>query len=255
MRPFPPEELRALTGADGGSIGPIGIEGFIIVADTRLENANNLISGANKNDYHIANIDLQRDAKIRSYVDLRMVQSGEACTKCNSPLRIVNAIELGHVFKLGTRYAEALDATFLDEHGREKPVIMGSYGIGLERLIACHIEQHHDHHGIMWSKSVAPYHLHLILVNANNPDVVNVAEGLYERLQGELIDVLYDDRVDVSPGFKFKDADLLGMPLQIIVGEKNVVHGNVELKERRTGRRDIIELGKVLTVVEKFLES
>jgi len=255
VRAFLPEELHALTGADAGSIGPIGLEGFRVVVDKRLEGANNLISGANKNDYHIGNIDLQRDVKVDGYHDLRIVQAGEPCVSCGQPLRVVSAIELGHVFKLGTKYADALNATFLDEHGKEKPIIMGSYGIGVERIVACHIEQHHDKYGIVWSRTLAPFPVHLIVVNADNEKIVGVAERLYEKFQESLIDVLYDDRDDVSPGFKFKDADLLGMPLQVIVGEKNVVNGNVEIKERRTGKREIVEIGKAVSIVEKYLES
>src|ERR1041385_3380141 len=150
LRPLHPDELKTLTGADGGSIGPIGLDGFKIVADKRLEGANNLISGANKNDYHIANIDLNRDVKVDGYYDFRTVEPGEPCPKCNNTVRVVKAIELGHIFKLGTKYADALKATFLDDDGKEKPIIMGSYGIGVERIIACHIEQYHDKFGIVW---------------------------------------------------------------------------------------------------------
>jgi len=255
FRPCREDELMALTGAHAGSIGPIGLEGFKIIIDKRLQSGNNLVSGANKNDYHLGNIDLQRDVKVEGYYDLRTINAGEPCPKCIEPLRIVNAIELGHIFKLGTKYSDAMHAYYLDENGKEKPIIMGSYGIGVERIVACYIEQNNDKHGIIWNKSLTPYHVHLILVNSNNKQVVQTAEHLYEKLQQSLIDVLFDDRDDVSPGFKFKDADLLGVPLQVIVGEKNIAHGNVELKERRTGKRDIIELGKVVNFIEKYLES
>jgi prolyl-tRNA synthetase len=252
-RPLHPDELKALTGADAGSIGPIGLNGFTIIADKRIEGANGLISGANKNDYHIANIDLQRDVKVNAYHDLRTVQAGEPCPSCSKPLRVINAIELGHIFKLGTKYSDALKAFFLDESGKEKPIIMGSYGIGIERIIACHIEQSHDKNGIIWSKKVAPFHVHLVLVNSNNEPVVKIAETLYGKLQESRITVLYDDRSEVSPGFKFKDADLLGMPLQVIVGDKNVVNGNVEIKERSSGKRDIIPIGDAVTYIKKYL--
>ncbi len=255
VRPSHPDELKALTGADGGSIGPLGLTGFKTIVDARLKGANNLVSGANKNDYHLMNIDIDRDVRAEGFYDLRLVQAGEPCPTCNNNLRVVSAIELGHIFKLGTKYADALNAKFLDEDGKEKPIIMGSYGIGVERIIACHIEQYHDSAGIIWSKRLAPFHVHLILVNSDNEKIVGVAENLYTKLQESLIDVLYDERRNVSPGFKFKDADLLGMPLQIIVGEKNVVNGNVEVKERATGKRQIIELGKVVNYVEKNLES
>jgi prolyl-tRNA synthetase len=250
-----PDELKSLTGADAGSIGPIGLQGFKIIVDRRLQGGNNLVSGANKNDYHIANIDLQRDIKIDGYFDLRTVNAGEPCPKCSKPLRVVNAIELGHIFKLGTKYSDALHAYYLDENGKEKPIIMGSYGIGVERVVACFIEQNNDKNGIVWNNALAPYHVHLIQVNSNNEKVVSIAESLYKKLQESLVDVLFDDRDDVSPGFKFKDADLIGIPLQIIVGEKNVNSGNIEMKSRSTGKRDIIEISKVCQYVEKFLES
>jgi prolyl-tRNA synthetase len=254
-RPAHADELKALTGADGGSIGPIGLEGFRIIADKRLEGASNLTSGANKNDYHIRNIDLQRDVKVDAYHDVRTALVGEPCSKCQKPLRVVRAIELGHIFKLGTKYADAMHASFLDESGKEKPVIMGSYGIGVERVIACHIEQSHDKNGLIWSKGLKPFHVHLILVNANNEKVASVANDLNERLEALVFEVLYDDRADVSPGFKFKDADLLGVPLQVIVGEKNVVNGNVEVKHRASGERAIVEIGKLAQYVEKFYEA
>ncbi len=254
-RPVGPEELKSLTGADAGSIGPIGLHGFKIIVDKRLQGGNNLISGANKNDYHLGNIDLQRDVKVDGYYDLRTINEGEPCIKCGNPLRIVNAIELGHIFKLGTKYADAMHAYFLDENGKEKPIIMGSYGIGIERIVACYIEQNHDKHGIIWNKSLAPFHVHLLQVNSNNEKVVSTSESLYQKLQDSLIDVLFDDRDDVSPGFKFKDADLLGIPIQVIVGEINLRSGNVEIKERRTGKRELIELNKVVSYIEKYLES
>lgn len=255
IRPSHPDELRALTGAGAGSIGPVGLDGVQVFADRRLEGATGLVSGANRDGFHLKCIDLARDAKVAGYYDLRTVRDGETCPKCDRALRVAKAIELGHIFKLGTKYSDAMHAYFLDETGREKPIIMGSYGIGVERIIACHIEQNSDKHGMVWTKQLSPFHVHLILVNANNEKVVSVAEGLYERLGESLIDTLYDDRKEVSPGFKFKDADLLGMPLQVIVGEKNVVNGRVEIKDRRTGGREIIEIGKVAAYVEKYLES
>jgi prolyl-tRNA synthetase len=252
FRPMAADEIRSLTGADAGSIGPIGLNGFRIIADKRLEGGNNLISGANKNDYHIKNIDLTRDAKVDGYFDLRTVLEGESCAGCGTPLRVVKAIELGHVFKLGTKYADALEASFLTEQGESKPIIMGSYGIGVERVIACLIEQSHDDNGIIWSKTLAPYQVQLVLINTKNEEVTKVAESLYQNFQQEKIEVLFDDRKDLSPGFKFKDADLLGMPLHVIVGEKNVVNGNVEIKNRKTGAREIVPIGNVVEYVKRF---
>jgi prolyl-tRNA synthetase len=253
VRPLEAERLMQLTGADGGSIGPVGLRGFMIVADKRLEGANNLISGANKNDYHLTNIDLQRDCKVDGYYDLRTVQAGELSPDGKSRLRLVHAIELGHIFKLGTKYADALNAKFLDETGKTQPVIMGSYGIGIERIIACHIEQNHDQNGIVWDKAIAPYQVHLIIVSSKNRGVVEAGEKLYTDLQSQEVEVLFDDRLDISPGFKFKDADLLGMPYQVIIGERNLANGKIEIKERRTGDRQLVDVGDLVTTVKQLL--
>jgi prolyl-tRNA synthetase len=255
ITPIEPEELRALTGADAGSIGPIGLKGFRIIADERLRGANNLISGANKTDFHIANIDMDRDVNVERFADLRVVEAREPCSLCESPLRIVHAIEVGHIFKLGTRYADALNAKFLDQDGKEKPIIMGSYGIGVERIIASFIEQNHDESGIMWDKAICPFSVHLIAVNTNNEHVMEVSEELYRDLGRAGVETLYDDRADVTPGFKFNDADLLGMPLQLIVGEKNLKDGNVELKERRVHRRTMFRREQVVQEIQRYLGS
>lgn len=255
-RPAEPGELAVLTGADAGSIGPIGLKAnFKIIADKRLEGANALVSGANKNDYHLANIDFNRDVKIENYYDLRGVEPGEPCPHCAKSLRIVNGIEAGHIFKLGTKYSVSLGANFLDEQGKERPIIMGSYGIGVDRIIACHIEQHHDDKGITWSRTIAPYDVHLICVNANAAAVVEKSEEIYRGLTERGISVLFDDRLNVSAGFKFNDADLMGMPLQIVVGEKNLKNKLVELKERRTGKRWTTDADSLLEEVNKSLTS
>lgn len=252
VRPIEAEKLLELTGADGGSIGPVGLKGFKIIADKRLEGANNLISGANRNDYHLINIDLQRDCKIDGYYDLRTVQAGEPSPNGKGKLRIVRGVELGHIFKLGTKYSDALTATFLDEKGVAHPIIMGSYGIGIERIIACHIEQNHDANGIIWDKAIAPYQIHLVAVSKNQK-VLEMAEKVYGDLTDDGVDVLFDDRTDTSPGFKFKDADLLGMPFQVIVGEKNLANGKIEIKERRTGDRILVDVADVIEKVQSLL--
>jgi prolyl-tRNA synthetase len=251
VRAAGPEELLALTGADAGSIGPIGLKAkFKIIADRRLERANGLISGANKNDYHLVNIDFARDLAVENYPDVRTVEHGEPCPHCSKPLRVIKGIEVGHIFKLGTKYSISLKANFLDDQGKEQPIIMGSYGIGVERIVACHIEQHHDNGGIIWSKSITPYDVHLVCVNANSEPVVAKSEELYRALTEMKLSVLYDDRTNVTPGFKFNDADLLGMPLQIIVGEKNLKNNQIELKERSTGKRWTVGLDQLLAEVK-----
>ncbi|MCL5020333.1 MAG: proline--tRNA ligase, partial [Bacteroidetes bacterium] len=217
-----PEELAKFTGANAGSIGPIGLKNFKIIADKRLEDANELISGANKDDYHIAHIDFKRDVKIDGYYDLRTVEAGEACPNCGHSLRIVNAIEIGHIFKLGTKYSVSLHANFLDEAGAEKPIVMGSYGIGVERIIACHIEQNHDDNGIKWRKSISPFDVHLLALNMDDNQVIKESEIAYQVLKGREVDVLYDDRSGLTPGFKLKDSDLIGIPLQLVFGKNHV---------------------------------
>ena len=255
IRPAQPEELAKFTGADAGSIGPVGLQNFTIVADKRIENANGLVCGANKNDYHFLNLDLQRDTKIQSYHDFRSVEEGELSPDGKGKLRIVKGIEVGHIFKLGTKYSVAMKANFLDKDGKENPIIMGSYGIGVERIVACHIEQHHDEFGIKWQKSIAPYHVHLICVNMNSESVVSKAEEIYSKLEQHGISVLYDDRTDASPGFKFKDADLLGMPLQVIVGEKNLKNGQIEMKDRNSGERKTVPVDTIIEEIVKFIKG
>lgn len=243
VRPGHPDELKEITGADAGSIGPVGFNGRIIT-DYRLENANNMFSGANKNDYHIGGIDFVRDVKNVEYADLRIVKAGEGCPKCDKELDVFSAIELGHIFKLGTKYSEAMGAKFIDEKGEEHPIIMGSYGIGVERIMACFIEQHHDEKGIVWEKPLAPFDVHLIALNLKNELVANTSEKIYNELQQNGIKVLYDDR-DSAAGFKFNDADLLGMPIQIIIGEKKLKDSKCEVKIRKTGERMDVELGSL----------
>ncbi len=251
VRPAHPEELKEITGADAGSIGPIGFKGRVL-ADLRLKDANNLFSGANKNDYHIGGIDLARDVKNIEYVDLRIVKAGEGCLKCEKTLDVFTAIELGHIFKLGTKYSDAMGATFLDENGKENPLIMGSYGIGVERVMACFIEQHHDEKGIVWDKTLAPFDIHLLALNLKNQTIVEASEKVYLELQSAGFHVLFDDRVDAGAGFKFNDADLLGMPIQVIIGEKKLKEGKVEMKIRKTGERFDVDFSELISKIKSI---
>ena len=249
VRPAHPEELKEITGADAGSIGPVGFKERII-ADNLLKDANNLYSGANKNDYHIGGIDLKRDVEKIEYEDLRIVQSGEKCPSCNSTLEVFTAIELGHIFKLGTKYSSAMKAMFLDENGVENPLIMGSYGIGVERVMACYIEQHHDDRGIIWDKTLAPFQIHLIALNVKKPEIIETCSQIYNSLKAMGYEVLYDDR-EAQAGFKFNDADLLGMPVQIIIGDRKLKENKAEIKIRKTGERFDVEIEKI---EEKILD-
>jgi len=253
IRPGHPEELKEITGADAGSIGPVGFKGRII-ADLRLKDRNNLYSGANKNDYHIGGIDFKRDVTAIEYLDLRTIKAGENCTRCNSKLDVFSAIELGHIFKLGTKYSQAMGAMFLDENGKENPIIMGSYGIGVDRVMACYVEQHHDENGIIWDKTLAPFQVHLLALNMKKDNIVEAADLIYNDLKNSGIDVLFDDRVDAQAGFKFNDADLLGMPIQVIVGDKKLKENKVEVKVRKTGERFDVELSELKNKISALLK-
>ncbi len=253
IRPAHTEELMEITGADAGSIGPVGYKGRII-ADLRLKDGNNLYSGANKNDYHIGGIDLTRDIQNLEYADLRIVQTGEPCPRCGKEIEVFKAIELGHIFKLGTKYSEALGAKFLDENGKENPIIMGSYGIGVDRVLACYIEQNNDEKGIIWKKPLAPFDVHIIALNMKKETVAAESEKIYKSLTEKGFEVLYDDRKSLQAGFKFSDADLIGIPIQIIVGERGLKENNVEIKIRSTGERINVKLDELITKVKELLK-
>jgi prolyl-tRNA synthetase len=259
VRPGHPEELLEITGADAGSIGPIGFKQGIIV-DNRLKDANNMFSGANKNDYHIGGIDFKRDVEKLEYTDLRIVETGEGCPNisagqagCDSKLNVFTAIELGHIFKLGTKYAEALGANYLDVNGKEHPIVMGSYGIGVERIMACYLEQNHDEYGIIWDKTLAPFDIQLMGLNMKKELVVKASNKIYDELTDSGFEVLFDDRSNVQAGFKFNDADLLGMPVQVIVGDKKLKENKVEIKIRRTGERFDVELSELAQKIKGLI--
>jgi len=265
VRPGHPEELLEVTGADAGSIGPVGFK-YRIIVDNRLKDANNIFSGANKNDYHIGGIDFKRDVETLEYADLRIVKSGEGCpnlpsgqASCDSKLEVFNAIELGHIFKLGTKYSDAMNALYLDENGKELPIVMGSYGIGVERVMACYIEQNHDEHGIIWDKTLAPFDIQLMGLNMKKELVFKVSNKIYDELTNSGFKVLFDDRTNVQAGFKFKDADLLGMPVQVIVGGKKLKEsasgGKVEVKLRRTEERFDVELSELVEKIKEIVKE
>jgi prolyl-tRNA synthetase len=252
VRPAHPEELKEISGADAGSIGPIDFP-HRIIADNLLKDGNNLYSGANKNDYHIGGINLKRDVPKCEYFDLRTAENGEKCIRCGSTLDVFKAIELGHIFKLGTKYSDALGVLYLDENGKEHPIVMGSYGIGVERIFACFLEQNYDEKGIIWKKPLSPFDIHLIGLNMKSDLVSKTCEKLYADLTAEGYGVLFDDRLEASAGFKFNDADLLGMPVQLIVGEKNLKDGKVEVKLRRTNEKQVVELNKLNSKLKELL--
>ncbi|GJQ61467.1 MAG: proline--tRNA ligase [Melioribacteraceae bacterium] len=254
VRPGHPEELKKITGADAGSIGPVGFT-HRIIADERLKGLYNLFSGANKNDYHIGGIDLERDVTDIEFADLRTAETGEKCVRCGKEIDVFKAIELGHIFKLGTKYSEGLGANFLDESGIAKPLVMGSYGIGVERVLACYIEQNYDEKGIVWKKEFTPFDIQLLALNIKKDAVREVADKLYDDLGDKGYEVLYDDRVDAQAGFKFNDADLMGVPIQIVVGERNLKENKVEYKVRKTGERDLVAIDELYSKIEELTSN
>jgi prolyl-tRNA synthetase len=238
-RPSTDEEIRAAFGASGGSLGPVGFAGEI-VADEALREGQ-FVAGANRDGWHLKGVEAGRDYAPR-FADLRESKEGDTCPVCGGPLRFDTAIELGHIFKLGTRYSVPLDATFLDEDGVEKHMIMGCYGIGLERMIAAVVEQNHDEQGIVWPASIAPYDVHVVAL----PGVEEQALAAAEALSAAGKDVLLDDR-DLRAGEKFADADLIGIPVRVTVGKKTLEDGAVDVRDRRTGaesRVNVADLGK-----------
>ncbi len=255
IRPAHNEELLEITGADAGSIGPINLKNkkIKVIADLLLTDSDELISGASRNDYHFKNIDLKRDVPGIEYKDLRTVKEGEETIDRKGRIKITKAIEVGHIFKLGTKYSEALGAKFLDAEGKENPIIMGSYGIGVERTAAAFIEQNYDDKGIIWKGELSPFHIILISLNQKNEEIKKLSEYFYKEILGMKLEVLYDDRAEVRPGVKFNDADLIGIPIQLIIGEKNLKDGNVEIKIRSSSERMIIKKEDALNKIPELV--
>jgi prolyl-tRNA synthetase len=253
-RPAEPDEVRKLTGADIGFVSPIGIKGTKIIADPALEGTTGLVAGANENHYHFTGVDMARDINVDRYVPLRGVVSGETCIKCGGTLDVARAIEVGHIFKLGTRYSEALGASFLDENGETRPVIMGSYGIGVERIMASAVERFFDGSVMKWPREIAPFLVEVLPLNVTSDDVRTAAENLYEQLRSEKVPVLMDDR-DERAGVKFKDADLFGIPVVVVVGERGLKEGVVEFRVGDRGVKENVPLDTVLGLIHDELSK
>lgn len=247
-------KVQALTKAPVGFVGPVGLAGVKIYADWEVEQLVNGVCGANEEGYHLINVNPGRDFTVTGYFDLRLVEEGESCPKCGQILQTAKGIEVGQVFKLGKKYSEALNATFLDENGKEQTLIMGCYGIGVSRTIAAAVEQNYDENGIIWPKAIAPYSVVVVPISAKDPEHMAIAEELYQKLWARGIDTVLDDRNE-RPGVKFKDADLIGYPLRLTIGKKTVSDNLVEYKPRNEAENEEVALDKVVEKVLEFIKA
>ena len=242
-RPAQPEEIVAALGAQPGSLGAVAVD-FTIIADPALQGRTNMVTGANDDDWHLRGVDVARDIAVSRWLEVRSVQAGDPCPNCDGTLAIERTLEVGHIFKLGRKYSEALGATVLDEHGDERTITMGSYGIGVGRAVAAIVEAHHDEHGMMWPVSVAPYEVVITVLRPGDEGPRVAADELYDALTSAGVDVLLDDR-DERPGVKFADAELIGIPWRVTVGPRGLESGVVELVERDGGAKEEIALEEV----------
>jgi prolyl-tRNA synthetase len=259
VRPAHPEEIRTLLGASAGSLGGVGAKDkaratkadLRIIADSTLKGRRNMTTGANKDDHHLRGVDMDRDIPVDRWFELRTVEPGEGCPRCDSGvLEVFKGMEIGHIFKLGTKYSDSMGATVLTQDGKQVPIVMGSYGIGVERIISASVEQQHDEDGIIWPKTLAPFDVVVTITNMKQDDLREAGEKLYRDLQSAGLDVLLDDR-DERAGVKFKDADLIGIPYRITIGKK-VGDGVVELYDRRAKQSEDVKIGDVVDRVHKL---
>ncbi|MEE2664668.1 MAG: proline--tRNA ligase [Myxococcota bacterium] len=254
IRPASDAEIRAAMGASAGSLGAVGVDHFVI-ADEALRGRSNMVTGANEDDHHLRGVDVERDVDVKGWLDLREVNAGEACPMCEKPLDVAKTIEVGHIFKLGTRYTDALDVSVLGEDGSQRRLVMGSYGIGIGRAVAAVVEANHDESGICWPVNVAPFEVVVTVLDPRSVETLEVGERVYEALQERGIEVLLDDR-DERPGVKFKDAELVGIPHRITVGRRGLAVATLEYKRRRDGSSQDIPVEKAAeTVAELVLEE
>jgi len=248
LRPATPDEALAALGARPGSLGAVGVEDLRILVDPALKGRHHMTTGANEDDWHYRGVQVDRDIKIDQWTELREVSAGEACPTCGTALEIVNAIESGHIFKLGTKYAETFGAEVLDSNGKRQPIVMGSYGIGVDRAMATIVENHHDDNGIIWPASVAPFEVVITIVQMKDDASVAAATELYEQLLAAGVDVLLDDR-PARPGVKFADAELVGIPHRLGIGPKALAEGAVEYTPRATGETTLVPVAEIADMV------
>jgi prolyl-tRNA synthetase len=247
------EMILKATGAPRGFAGAVKIKTRVI-ADYSVMNMTNFVTGANKEDYHLKNVNFGRDFNVEAFTDLRVVQENDSCPRCGGEIKFARGIEVGHVFKLGTKYSKAMKAVFLDKDGQEKIMIMGCYGIGIGRTVAACIEQNFDENGIIWPMPLAPYQVIITPVNINEDDIMKAAESIYAEMLACGMEVILDER-DERAGVKFKDADLIGIPIRITIGQKNLAAGNIELKIRKTGENKLYPMQQIVSEVKALIDQ
>lgn len=253
LRPMTLEEIASI-GAVAGYASPIGLHGAEVIADELVMSSPNLVAGANEDGWHLLDTNAGRDWRPDVVADIVAAEEGDACSVCGKPLRTVRGVEVGNIFKLGTRYAEAFGATYLDPDGNSRPIVMGSYGIGVGRLLACIAEEHHDERGLCLPASVAPYPVHLTALRATDSPVGEAAERVYGSLEDAGVGVLYDDRGE-RPGVQFADADLIGLPLRLTVSERSLADGGVELKRRDSKSSRVVPEGELTAQIRAELAT
>jgi prolyl-tRNA synthetase len=237
-----------------GFSGPVGLN-IRKVADISVQNMGTSVTGANKEDYHVINVNLGKDYEVKEFFDIRVASDGDKCPKCEGgTLSSTRGIEVGHVFMLGTKYSEAMNATFVDSDGKIKPFIMGCYGIGIGRTVAAAIEQNHDENGMIFPKSLAPFEVTVLPLKIKDEEIRSAAEQIYSELIEAGYEAIIDDR-DVGPGFKFKDAELIGIPIIVAVGPRTIKDGEAEVKVRNTGDSRNIKLKVVVKEIQELLSS
>ena len=270
FRPMAEDVIEPRLDSPAGYLGPVGLkqvrvaedkdkanyvggpDHFVVVMDEALRGRKNLVSGANERDHHLTGLSVGKDFEVTAYADLRNVVEGEGCPNCGTPLKLGKAVEIGHIFKLGTKYAESMGATVLDKDGKECTIVMGSYGIGVERILTSCIEQNHDANGFWLAPAIAPFTVVVVPTNTKDAAIGEAGEKIAAELEAAGYDVLLDDR-DERPGLKFKDADLIGIPLRITVGARGLKEGTFELQERRDGRRSALPVAETVeAVVERI---
>jgi prolyl-tRNA synthetase len=248
LRPAHEDEIVAALRAHPGSLGAVGVRDLRVIADPALRGRSNMVTGANRDDRHLRGVDVDRDVPVDQWLGVRLTRLGDPCIECGSPVQVRRAIEVGHIFKLGTKYAEALGARVVDEQGEESALWMGSYGIGVGRNVAAIVESSYDDKGIIWPMSVAPYEAVVTVVKMDDAPTVAAADEIYQALGAAGIDVIIDDR-DERPGVKFADAELIGIPYRVTVGPKGLASGTVEITRRSGGITESVPVGEAAAKV------